>query len=106
MASKIASAVRAGMLSIRSIFSIYRNQSGANMETTAKLFKNGSSQAVRLPKECRFAGDEVVVKRFGDTVILVPMRYSYRGLMAQLRDMGPIRLGRRAQPRRRDKRDF
>jgi len=106
MASKIASAVRAGMLPIRSIFSIYRNQSGANMETTAKLFKNGSSQAVRLPKECRFAGDEVVVKRFGDTVILVPMRYSYRGLMAQLRDMGPIRLGRRAQPRRRDKRDF
>ena len=76
------------------------------METTAKLFKNGNSQAVRLPKECRFDGDEVVVKRFGNMVILVPMRYSYRGLMAQLRDIGPIKLGRRAQPRRRDKRDF
>jgi antitoxin VapB len=76
------------------------------METTAKLFKNGSSQAVRLPKECRFEGDEVIVKRFGDMVILVPMSYNYRGLMAQLGDMGPIRLGRRAQPRRRDKRDF
>jgi antitoxin VapB len=106
MASKIAGAYRIGMLPIRSIFSIYTSKSGASMETTAKLFKNGSSQAVRLPKECRFAGDEVVVKRFGDMVILVPMRYSYRGLMAQLRDMGPIRLGRRAQPRRRDKRDF
>jgi antitoxin VapB len=76
------------------------------MQTTAKLFKNGSSQAVRLPKECRFDGDEVVVKRFGDMVILVPMRYSYRGLMEQLRDIGPIKLGRRAQPRRRDKRDL
>ena len=76
------------------------------METTAKLFKNGSSQAVRLPKECRFEGDEVIVKRFGDMVILVPMSYNYRGLMAQLGDMGPIKLSRRAQPRRRDKRDF
>jgi len=36
----------------------------------------------------------------------VPMSYNYRGLMAQLGDMGPIRLSRRAQPRRRDKRDF
>jgi antitoxin VapB len=76
------------------------------METTAKLIKNGSSQAVRLPKECRFDGDEVIVKRFGDMVILVPMRYSLQGLMAQLREIGPIKLGRRVQPRRRDKRDF
>lgn len=76
------------------------------METTAKLFRNGSSQAVRLPKECRFDGDEVIVKRFGDMVILVPMRYSFDGLMAQLREIGPIKLGRRTQPRKRDKRDF
>jgi antitoxin VapB len=76
------------------------------METTAKLFRNGSSQAVRLPKECRFEGDEVVIKRFGDMVILVPLRYNYRGLMVQLGDMGPIRLASRAQPKRRDKRDF
>ncbi|HTO89166.1 MAG TPA: AbrB/MazE/SpoVT family DNA-binding domain-containing protein, partial [Thermoanaerobaculia bacterium] len=32
---------------------------------TAKLFRNGRSQAVRLPKEFRFAGDEVVVRRSG-----------------------------------------
>jgi antitoxin VapB len=76
------------------------------METTAKLFRNGSSQAVRLPKECRFEGDEVIVKRFGDMVILVPMRYSFEGLMAQLREIGPIKLRRRAQPRKRDKREF
>ncbi len=39
---------------------------------TAKLFFNGSSQAVRLPKECRFEGDEVGVSRLGDMVILYP----------------------------------
>lgn len=38
----------------------------------AKLFTNGSSQAVRLPKECRFDGTEVCVNRVGSSVILVP----------------------------------
>jgi antitoxin VapB len=36
----------------------------------AKLFKNGESQAVRLPKEFRFAGDEVFIKRVGSAVVL------------------------------------
>lgn len=39
---------------------------------TAKLFLNGSSQAVRLPKEYRFAGTEVYVQKVGNTVMLVP----------------------------------
>jgi len=39
---------------------------------TAKLFKNGQSQAVRLPKEFRFEGPEVFVKRIGRVVLLVP----------------------------------
>ena len=39
---------------------------------TAKLFENGRSQAVRLPKECRFSGDEVSVSKVGDAVILLP----------------------------------
>ncbi|HMJ91124.1 MAG TPA: AbrB/MazE/SpoVT family DNA-binding domain-containing protein [Candidatus Acidoferrum sp.] len=39
---------------------------------TAKLFSTGGSQAVRLPKEFRFEGDEVFVEREGDTVILKP----------------------------------
>ena len=42
------------------------------MTYTAKLFKNGGSQAVRLPKECRFEGDEVLIRREGDRVILEP----------------------------------
>lgn len=37
---------------------------------TAKLFKNGRSQAVRLPARYRFQGDEVFVTKVGDKVIL------------------------------------
>lgn len=39
---------------------------------TAKIFMNGSSQAVRLPKECRFSGDEVYVQKIGDSILLFP----------------------------------
>ncbi len=39
---------------------------------TAKLFKNGQSQAVRLPKEFRIAGAEVYIIRRGKAVILLP----------------------------------
>lgn len=39
---------------------------------TAKVFENGRSQAVRLPKECRFNTDEVAVNRIGEIVILMP----------------------------------
>jgi virulence-associated protein VagC len=40
----------------------------------AKLFWNGRSQAVRLPKEFRFEGDEVEIRREGNAVILEPVR--------------------------------
>jgi antitoxin VapB len=39
---------------------------------TAKLFFNGKSQAVRLPKEYRFTGSEVGVARVGEMVVLYP----------------------------------
>ncbi|EGC03311.1 antitoxin [Ruminococcus albus] len=39
---------------------------------TARLFSNGNSQAVRLPKEMRFDGSEVYVHKIGDSVMLVP----------------------------------
>jgi antitoxin VapB len=43
------------------------------MTKTAKLFRNGNSQAVRLPQEFRFQGDEVRIRKEGDAVILEPM---------------------------------
>jgi antitoxin VapB len=39
---------------------------------TAKLFAHGGSQAVRLPKDFRFQGDEVGVKKVGAIVMLYP----------------------------------
>ncbi|HIJ57154.1 MAG TPA: AbrB/MazE/SpoVT family DNA-binding domain-containing protein [Deltaproteobacteria bacterium] len=43
------------------------------MESTAKLFKNGRSQAVRLPKAFRFKGSEVKIRKEGGKVILEPL---------------------------------
>ncbi len=40
----------------------------------AKLFWNGRSQAVRLPKEFRFPGDEVSIRKEGDAVVLEPVK--------------------------------
>ena len=39
---------------------------------TAKLFANGQSQAVRLPKDYRFTGDEVGIAKVGEVVLLYP----------------------------------
>jgi Antidote-toxin recognition MazE, bacterial antitoxin len=41
---------------------------------TAKVFRNGRSQAVRLPKEFRFEEKEVSVRRMGEAVILEPLK--------------------------------
>ena len=48
---------------------------------TAKLFTNGSSQAVRLPKEFRFTGNEVYAQKIGDTVMLVPKEKAWETFM-------------------------
>lgn len=51
---------------------------------TAKLFMNGRSQAVRLPKKFRFEGSEVFIKRIGDAVILIPHSESWQTLFSSL----------------------
>ena len=48
---------------------------------TAKVFENGRSQAVRLPKECRFNTDEVMVNRIGDVVLLMPKTNKWSSFM-------------------------
>lgn len=45
-----------------------------SMYARAKVFKNGSSQAVRLPKEFRFQGTEVLISKKGNKVILEPLQ--------------------------------
>lgn len=39
---------------------------------TAKIFSNGGSQAVRLPKQYRFNSEEVLINRIGNIVVLIP----------------------------------
>ena len=51
---------------------------------TARLFLNGRSQAVRLPKEFRFEGDRVYVKRVGNAVVLLPYSGSWESLFQSL----------------------
>jgi len=51
---------------------------------TAKIFQNGRSQAVRLPKEFRFEGDEVFVHRVGNAVVLLPVQHSWDTLFESL----------------------
>jgi len=51
---------------------------------TAKLFKSGQSQAVRLPKEFRMAGDEVYIKKQGEAIVLLPKERSWAPLFDSL----------------------
>ena len=48
---------------------------------TAKVLKNGGSQAIRLPKECRISSDEVMVNKIGDIVILLPKQNNWDSFM-------------------------
>ena len=54
------------------------------MMETAKLFQNGQSQAIRLPKKYRFLGDKVIIKRVGKAVVLLPYQDSWETLFDSL----------------------
>lgn len=51
---------------------------------TAKVFENGRSQAVRLPKEYRFNDEEVAINKIGDIVILMPKENKWSGFLNSL----------------------
>ena len=77
---------------------------------TAKLFKHGGSQAVRLPKEFRFEGNEVVVEKRGNAVILRPRTRlkTLEDLARHMREHFPdgSHFPSRAQPKRLQRRDL
>lgn len=56
---------------------------------TARIFQSGRSQAVRLPKAYRFEGSEVLVKHFGNGVLLMPLEDSWAMLDAALNAFEP-----------------
>ena len=65
---------------------------------TAKLFENGRSQAVRLPKECRFGGREVFVRKYEDIVILFAKRSPWASLVGSLDEFTGDFMAERSQP--------
>ena len=65
---------------------------------TARIFQSGRSQAVRLPKEFRFAGTEVGVRHFGNGVLLLPVDDPWATLEAALSSFEPGFALTREQP--------
>ena len=65
---------------------------------TAKLFKNGQSQAVRLPKDFRFDGEQVFIKKIGDAVVLLPSKNSWQPLFESLDKFTDDFMEEREQP--------
>ena len=57
-------------------------------ERHVKLFRNGRNQAVRIPVEFELPGDEAIMHRDGDRLVIEPVRK--RGLVALLKAMKPL----------------
>jgi antitoxin VapB len=79
------------------------------MAKTAKLFRNGNSQAVRLPQEFRFPGAEVRIRREGDAVVLEPVitnTADWFAAMDRYAESDAFEGGWRDQPKAREKSVF
>jgi antitoxin VapB len=73
---------------------------------TAKLFKNGQSQAVRLPKDFRFEGEKVFIKRVGNAVVLIPYQDSWETLFESLDQFSDDFMNEREQPASQEREDL
>lgn len=69
----------------------------------AKLFKNGQSQAVRLPKAYRFDGQEVIIRKIGETVMLTPIHEVWNEFRQSINDFSADYLSDREQPALQDR---
>ncbi len=73
---------------------------------TAKLFQNGQSQAVRLPKDFRFQGKEVYIKKVGEMTILYPVKNPWDVLYQSLNMFSADFMETRVQPKQQDREDL
>ncbi len=55
---------------------------------TAKVFRCGNSQAVRLPKEYRLDADEVIINRIGNVIIMVPTGDPWKVFSEGIKEIG------------------
>ncbi|MBV5303660.1 MAG: AbrB/MazE/SpoVT family DNA-binding domain-containing protein [Chlorobium sp.] len=65
---------------------------------TARIFPSGRSQSVRLPKEYRFKGKDIMIKHFDNGVLLLPIDTSWTMLQAALQEFEPGFILKREQP--------
>ena len=67
---------------------------------TAKVFRSGNSQAVRIPKEFHLEGDEVEIRRQGRALVLRPRKESWAALVDSLKNFTDdfMKDGRRQLP--------
>jgi antitoxin VapB len=70
----------------------------------AKIFRNGGSKAIRLPKDFDLGGDEVLLKQDLGVITILPKRSRKGSLLALLQSIGPLELAPREQPGWTDKR--
>ncbi|MBL8957107.1 MAG: AbrB/MazE/SpoVT family DNA-binding domain-containing protein [Myxococcaceae bacterium] len=75
---------------------------------TIRLFKNGRSQAVRIPKELELPGSEVTIRRVGNTLVLAPVERDWAPEFLALLDAepSPLAAGDRRQPKRQQRRPW
>jgi antitoxin VapB len=76
------------------------------MASIAKLFMTGRSQAVRLPKSLRFEGTDVVAKRFGNGVLLLPVDAPWSSMQEALSEFEPGFHIEREQPTQAPREDW
>jgi antitoxin VapB len=72
----------------------------------AKIFQNGKSQAVRLPKKFRFRGNKVIIKKMGEGVILLPYNDPWRSLTESLKLFSDDFMETRDQPKQQTRKDL
>lgn len=73
---------------------------------TAKLFQNGQSQAVRLPKEFRFEGSVVYIKKIGKATVLLPADNPWDVLFDSISKFSDDFMGERSQPNQQERGDI
>ena len=70
------------------VAAIYQRVQAMTARRHVRLFRNGRNQAVRIPVEFELPGDEAIMQRDGDRLVIEPIRK--RGLVALLKAMQPI----------------
>ena len=73
---------------------------------TARIFPSGRSQAIRLPKAYRFKGEEVIIRHFGNGVLLMPLDQPWEMLEAALQEFEPGFHLERAQPEEQEREEI